>query len=105
MGFYDVHIEKLKRGETVQFRPSGNSMTPRIKHRELVTIAPVRSADVMVGDAVLCKVRGNIYVHLVQAVDRSRHDEMRFKIGNNHGHTNGWCGGQNVYGKVVKVDP
>lgn len=93
---YLHYVEKLKKGETVSFRPKGNSMTPRIKSGELVTIEP--SLDIEVGDAVFCKVRGNFYVHLVKAIKNGE-----YQIGNNHGRINGWT--KNVYGKVTQVSP
>jgi Peptidase S24-like len=107
MGFYEPHIEKLKRGETTSFRPSGNSMTPRIHSKDLVTVAPVAPHEVKVGDAVLCKVKGRIYVHLVKAIGQKEHggySSLQFQIGNNKGGVNGWTGDQNVYGKVIKVE-
>ncbi len=65
----DAYIARLRAGETVQFRESGNSMSPRIKHRQLCTYAPVsKPADVEVGDAVFCKVGSNYYTHLVKAI-------------------------------------
>lgn len=48
------------------------------------------------GDAVLCKVRGNVYVHLVKAV-RGR----EYLIGNNVGGINGWP--LQLAGVVVQV--
>ena len=50
--------------------------------------------DVKKKDIVLCKVKGNHYLHLVKAVGKKR-----VLIGNNHGHINGWT--KNIYGKVV----
>jgi phage repressor protein C with HTH and peptisase S24 domain len=104
MGFYTSYIEALQRGEQVSFRPSGNSMTPRIHSRDLVTIQPIPDhTTIREGDAVLCKVNGNIYVHKVYAID-GRAPELRFQIGNNHGHINGWTWQQHVYGKLIKVE-
>ena len=45
-------MRQLQAGETVQTRLSGNSMTPRIKSRQLVTIEPCQLSDVVVGDVV-----------------------------------------------------
>lgn len=92
-------MQRLQAGETVQTRLSGNSMTPRIKSRQLVTIKPCKLEDAQVDDVVYCKVRGNFYLHLVKQVG----DDGRLLIGNNHGHLNGWT--RSVYGKLVKVEP
>lgn len=107
----DAYIARLRSGETVSFREGGNSMTPRIKSRQLCTYAPVlTAADVSEGDAVFCKVGGAYYTHLVvrkQLVRRSSsgEDEYRFQIGNNHGHINGWTTLEKIYGRVICVAP
>ena len=96
MGWADQHIEKLKAGETVQFRPHGNSMQGKIESGQLVTVSPDVS-NVGKGDIVLCKVGGSQYVHLVTAIQGDR-----YQISNNKGHVNGWT--KAVYGKVIKVE-
>ena|ERR1700681_4330959 len=95
---YALHVDKLKAGKTVQFRPRGNSMTPIINSGQLVTIAPL-TAPVAINDAVLCRVKGKFYVHLIKAIEGDR-----VLIGNNHHHINGWTLASKVYGKVVKVE-
>jgi hypothetical protein len=105
----DAYIARLKAGGSVSFREGGNSMTPRIKSRQLCTFAPVLShEDVSEGDAVFCKVGGAYYTHLVvrkELVRRGDADEYRFQIGNNHGHVNGWTTLDKVFGRVVAIAP
>ncbi len=96
MSFLEPFIGALKRGETVQFRPRGNSMKGRIKSGALVTVEPCTTPKEH--DAVVCRVKGTCYVHLVKAV---RGDE--FLIGNMHGKINGWT--KEVFGRVIKVEP
>ena len=96
MTWADRHIEALERGEVVKFRPKGNSMTPRIRSGELVTVQPC--ATPRVGDAVLCRVGGRAYLHIVGAVGAGG-----FRIENIRGDVNGWT--RNVYGCVVNVEP
>lgn len=98
MSWATTHIERLQRGETVQFRPSGRSMEGIVGHKQLVTVAPVALGDVKVGDVVLCRVSGAQYLHLVKARD----GKGRLLIGNNKGGTNGWTTA--VYGKCIKVE-
>lgn len=75
-------------------------MTPRIKHRQKSTYAPVRQPqDVQVGDAVFCKVKGNYFTHLITAI---RHDQ--YQISNNHGHVNGWITLDAIFGRVIKIE-
>lgn len=97
MGWATAYIERLKKGETVQFRPHGSSMLPKIRSGQLCTVEPVPFDQVSVGDIVLCKVNGSEYLHLVKAIR-----DGRFQIGNNHGHINGWTAA--VFGKLIKVE-
>jgi hypothetical protein len=98
MGWASHYIEKLKAGETVSFRPRGNSMKPRIESGQLCTVSPVDPNTLQVGDVVLCRVRGNEYLHIVKAIQGDR-----FEIGNNRGLINGWVGRNCIYGKLISV--
>lgn len=93
-------IERLQAGEVIEnYKESGNSMTPIIKHRQPITIAPVDTHKVTEGDIVLVKVKGRIYTHLVHATNMDR-----VLIGNNHGRVNGWAARRNIFGIVTHVD-
>jgi SOS-response transcriptional repressor LexA len=101
MGWAQGHIEKLRQGETVKFRPRGNSMTGRINDGDLVTVEPINeSTELKVGDAVLCKVSGAEYLHLIKAVGQ----DGRFQIGNNKGGINGWTPRSSVFGRCISVE-
>lgn len=97
----DLMADRTGRGETVEFRPTGHSMTPLVRGRQLVRVAPVDPALVEPGDIVLARVSGTVYLHLVSAVDRPR---RRVLIGNNRGRLNGWTGHERVYGICLAVD-
>lgn len=99
MGWAAPYIVKLQAGETVSFRPRGNSMSPRIRSGQLCTVAPVDSDKIKVGDIVLCRVKGHEYLHFVKAILG-----VRFQIGNNHGGINGWIGTGNVFGRLMKKE-
>src|SRR5688572_27046684 len=99
MGWASGHIERLRKGETVSFRPRGNSMAGKIESGQLCTVAPVEPAVLRVGDIVLCKVNGREYLHLVKAIQGTR-----FQIGNNRGRVNGWVGANAIFGRCVKVE-
>jgi len=58
MGWATAHIDRLRRGETVQFRPRGNSMSGKIDSGHLCRVIPVKTEELRVGDIVLCKVNG-----------------------------------------------
>ena len=96
MSWATPYIEQLKEGKEVSFRPSGNSMSPKIKSGELVTVSPDIS-DLKKGDIVLCKVKGNQYLHLITGIDGER-----YQISNNKGRVNGWT--RQIYGKLIKVN-
>jgi hypothetical protein len=80
-------FEKVKNGETVTFNPKGNSMMPRIKSGQEITVSPLdETTKLEVGNVVLCKVKGRIFLHLISAIDNIR----GFQISNNKGYVNGW---------------
>jgi hypothetical protein len=98
MGWASGHVENLRAGQTVSFRPRGNSMSGKIESGQLCTVAPVDPATLEVGDIVLCKVNGREYLHLIKAIQG-----WRFQIGNNRGRINGWVSANAIFGKCVAV--
>lgn len=100
MGWATAYIGKLKAGETVQFRPRGNSMQGKIDSGQLCTVEPITDFDTLEkGDIVLCRVMGNEYLHLIKAIQG-----RRFQIGNNRGRINGWIGANSIFWRCVKVE-
>jgi len=95
---WNEKVEKLGNGEEIKFRPRGNSMKPKINSGDLITVTP-EIGELSVGDIVFCKVKGNHYVHLIKAKDKSR-----YQIGNNRGGINGWVGENSIFGKVIQVE-
>src|SRR5215470_3232436 len=72
MGWASRHIARLREGETVQFRPRGDSMRGKIESGQLCTVEPVDPDTLEVGDIVLCKVNGKEYLHLIKAIQSKR---------------------------------
>ena len=100
MGWATAYIAKLKNGETVSFRPRGNSMQGKIESGQLCTVEPISDFETLQkGDIVLCKVNGNEYIHLIKAIQGKR-----FQIANNRGRINGWIGSNSIYGKCIKIE-
>jgi hypothetical protein len=99
MSWATHYIEKLKQGETVQFRPRGNSMVGKVNSGQLVTVAPILDRELNKGDIVLCKVNGAQYLHLIKAIQGDR-----YQIGNNRGRINGWVGKGAIFGICTKVE-
>lgn len=100
MGWATSYIAKLKVGETVQFRPRGHSMKGKIESGQLCTVEPIHDHSVLQkGEIVLCRVKGNEYLHLIKAIQGPR-----FQIGNNRGGINGWIGANSIFGSCVRVE-
>lgn len=99
MGWASAYIEKLQRGQEVKFRPRGGSMAGKVESGQLVTVVPVDRV-LEIGDIVLCRVKGNEYLHLVKAIDGER-----FQIGNNRGGINGWVASTSIFGRCVRIEP
>jgi hypothetical protein len=56
MGWATGYIARLKTGQTVAFRPRGQSMTGKIESGQLCTVEPIADVSVLqVGDIVLCR--------------------------------------------------
>lgn len=100
MGWATSYIAQLLSGETVKFRPRGNSMSGKVNSGQMVTVCPITEDLPVKGDIVLCKINGAQYLHLVTAVSAGR-----YQISNNFGRVNGWTARANVYGKCIKVEP
>lgn len=82
----------------VTFQPAGTSMRPIIEPGEQVTVHRLNDtgrAELAVGDVVLVRVAGSVYLHKVIDTD---HRHRRVLIGNNRGRVNGWTGYAKVYG-------
>ena len=73
-------------------------MVPKIHSGQLCTVGPVDAVTLVVGDIVLCKVKGAEYLHLVKAIQGGR-----FQIGNNRGFINGWVGPEAICGRLLSV--
>lgn len=92
-----IMIERLGKGETVKFRPHGNSMIPLIYSGQLITVSPDIS-NLEIGDIVFCKVSGKKYVHKITKINQ----DGRYMISNNKGRENGWT--NTIYGKVILIE-
>lgn len=73
-------------------------MSGKIEDGDTVQLAPLGEHALAPGDIVLCKVRGNHYLHLVKAARRSQ-----YLIGNNRGGINGWISRAAIYGVATRV--
>lgn len=99
MSWANFAIEALQRGEITQVRPRGHSMQGKVNDGDLVTLEPHNPDDLKIGDIVLVRVKGRVYLHLIKARNGDR-----FLIGNNRGRTNGWVGKNCIYGVAIKIE-
>ena len=75
-------------------------MRGKVASGALCTVEPVSDAPkLLVGDVVLCTVRGAQYLHLIKAI---RDDQ--FLIGNNVGGINGWITMASIHGRLSAVE-
>lgn len=93
-------VAALGNGKTIKYRPTGNSMQPKIASRQLVTVEPLGDHVLKKGDIVFCKVKSHFYLHLVTAVQGNQ-----VQISNNKGHVNGWITRNGVYGRCIQIAP
>jgi len=99
MGWAINHIKKLQTGETIQFKPRGNSMKGKVDSGNLVTVEPISDQKLKKGDIVLCKVKGHEYLHLIKATKGKQ-----YQIGNNRGRINGWISIKAIFGICTKIE-
>ena len=95
---WQKHIQDLKENKDITIKPRGHSMSPKIDHKNKVTISPDTS-NIKKGDIVFCKVKNNHYIHLVTATNKDK-----YQISNNKGRINGWIGKKCIFGKVIKIE-
>lgn len=99
-GWASHHIEQLQGGETVSFRPRGNSMNPKIRSGQLVTVEPVGDRVLSKGMVVLVAMNARThYLHYISATAKGR-----VQISNAAGRVNGWVGVDRVHGVLTAVD-
>lgn len=99
MSWATNYIKKLQIGDTIQFKPRGNSMKGKINSGNLVTIEPIGNQKLKKGDIVLCKVKGREYLHLIKAIRGKQ-----YQIGNNRGRINGWISIAAIFGICTKIE-
>ena len=99
MSWADFAIKTLQSGQVATITPHGNSMKGKVNSGDTVILSPAKENQLEKGDIVLVKVKGNVYLHLITAINGSR-----FLIGNNKGGTNGWVGVSAIFGVATTVE-
>lgn len=74
-------------------------MTPILKSGQPVICKPVtEDTELKKNDIVLCKVKGNYYLHKISAIKNN----VSYQISNNHGHVNGTITRKNILVLLLK---
>ena len=101
MGNRKFAIKVLEEKGEVIIKCNGNSMRPIIAPKEAIHLKRVLREQLRVGDAVFCRINGNLQVHKLTNIDEKN---QRYEISNNHGHRNGVIGIANIFGLAVKIE-
>lgn len=92
MAQFEILLKEIEEKGFVKVSPKGNSMKGRIKSGQEILLVKEKSYGV--GDAVLAKVKGKFYVHIIKAT----RGKDEFQIANNKGFVNGWT--RSIYAKA-----
>src|SRR6185436_12237060 len=66
--FGAVIDDALTAGAFVRFRAEGSSMYPAIHDGDVITIAPISTAEVVIGDVLLCRHDNRMLAHRVVGI-------------------------------------
>ena len=94
-------IKILEERNEVILRCNGKSMTPILYPGESIYIRKVDHKLLRENDTVFCRIKGNLQVHLISAID-SAND--RYQISNAKKFVNGWINSDNIFGLAIKVE-
>ena len=99
------NLLKSGNNNTVTAVAKGNSMSKYIKNGSRVGIKKYNKNKhkLNIGNIVLCKIKGNIYLHLIGAIRTNKKSRKRYRIESQSGHVNGWIGDDNIAGILVKT--
>lgn len=99
--FADLMIAVLQKGAPFRFRASGCSMSPFIRHEDVITIAPkqgrIRRGDIV---AFIDPANGRLVVHRVVRA-KSKGFLLR---GDNCWLADGWIPQNGIVGRVVRIE-
>src|SRR5208282_3045100 len=72
--FEELCAALLRRGNAVQFRVTGQSMSPNLRSGDDVVVAPASASELRAGDVVLAKNADGLFVHRVDSFDPASGD-------------------------------
>ncbi len=91
-----------EKGASVRFKAKGYSMTPTIRHNDIITISPLPDRDLKQGDLLLFQRDQNsqITVHRIIKVK----GKVYLMRGDNSAETDGWITEKMVFGIVTGIE-
>jgi signal peptidase I len=78
--FIETAAALVESGHGLRFRASGRSMYPTINAGELITVMPIATDDVRVGDIILYRSEKSVIAHRVEKIDKSFHGVTRLLL-------------------------
>jgi hypothetical protein len=102
LSWADEAIETLRQGAYTRIQARGDAMTGKVNDGDMVTLEACDPRKLILGDIVLVKVKGTVYLHKITAINAKEH---RFQIGNTRGEIKGWVGESAIYGKATRIKP
>lgn len=79
----------------------GESLSPVIKSAQPVVVEPINDGVVIgSGDIIFCRLKKSYRLRKVIGV---RQNGRRYAVGDNCGHTHGFVGRKDIYGRAVRV--
>jgi len=107
--FLEASHELLREGYGVRFCAGGRSMFPTIRDGEMITVAPVTSADVKLNDIVLyhfqTHVRQGVMAHRVVRIERTACGALQFILrGDAMAQCDAPVAATDILGRVIAVE-
>jgi hypothetical protein len=76
--FSELLEETLNRGHSIRFRAPGDSMYPTIRNGDILTVTPIETASITIGDIILYRHKSGVTAHrVVRTLKQSEEDSLR----------------------------
>jgi signal peptidase I len=80
--FSELLEETLNRGHSIRFRAPGGSMYPTIRNGDILTVTPIETASITIGDIILYRHKSGVTAHRVIRITKrdahhSQHSALR----------------------------
>jgi hypothetical protein len=100
--FVDVCADLLRSGASVRFRATGSSMSPGIRHGDVLTVEPLRCAALRTGEVAVYLSRRGLTAHRVVGTESGGGD---FRFRGDAQSEDEAVRSEQLLGRVVAVQP